>query len=184
MKRLILVFASAMVIVIALSWVRRTDAPVQAPADMQTRSQVEPPNAAWTAQLARLKEEQLQETRFLPDLLIEIVLSTFGVLFLILGYFLKTELARNAAKHAAHYRHEVDMSVHATERDRTAVERDRTELKDQLRLDADALIRTQAHAASELQRHQEQDDRRFDRIEVKLDILSADIKDILKVVSK
>ena len=161
MKRLILVFASAALIAIAMSWVaRHTDAPVPAPAAMQTRSQVEPPNAAWDAQLARLKEERRQ----MPELLTEVAFGAIGGMFVLLGWFLRAEVARNDRKHADHYKHSIDVAVHETDRDRIAI-------KDQMRLSADALLR-----------HQEQDDKRFDRFEGKLDLLSKNIEDIWKVV--
>jgi hypothetical protein len=96
----------------------------------------------------------------------QVILIIFGGLFAVLGWFLKQEADRNEAKHKAHFAHEANGSMHETDRDRVAI-------KDQMRLDADALLR-----------HQEQDDKRFDRFELKLDVLSTDIKNILKAVNK
>lgn len=90
------------------------------------------------------------------------ILSAFSGLFLVVGHFLKTQMDGNSIKHQKHFEHAANMSLHETDRDRAAMERDRQAI------------------AQELIRHTEMDDKRFDRLDAKLTGIQGDIKDILK----
>lgn len=101
--------------------------------------------------------------------------GAISIVILVMGGLMKRQFDDNDKKHAAsdrkheaHFRHATDMSFHETDRERESIRasyrNDRNEV------------------ASELARHTAQDDKRFDRMETKMDIMADDIKDILKAV--
>lgn len=95
--------------------------------------------------------------------------GTDTLLFLLIGviaFFLKREIDSNAMKHDKHFAHSTDLSLHETDRERVLA-------KDGLKAMADELIR---HGAT--------DDKRFEIMDNKMGVISADIKEILKAVSK
>lgn len=94
------------------------------------------------------------------------ILIAFAGMFGVIGYLLQSKFQDDSVKHQKHFDHAADMDLHQTERDRVS-------LRDTLRLSSDELLR-----------HTQQDDKRFDKIDSKMDKIGEDIKDILKAVAK
>lgn len=93
-----------------------------------------------------------------------VILAIFGWLFAVVGYFFQRKIASDREMHQKHFDHAADLELHQTERDRISI-------RDTLRLSADELLR-----------HTQQDDRRFERMDSKMDEIGRDIRDILKAV--
>jgi hypothetical protein len=99
-------------------------------------------------------------------------LFTLGltVLIAVLAYWIKRYMDSNDRMHADHYRHSTDMSLHELDRER-----------DSIRANA---VNARIQIVDELKSHTQMDDRRFDKLETKMDGMADDIKEILKAVGK
>jgi hypothetical protein len=84
----------------------------------------------------------------------------------VVWFFIRIKLQSYDEQHKSHFLHSIDMSLHETNRER--------ELRG---LERESI-------ANQLKEHNDDDDRRFYRLENSLDEIRKDIKEILKVVNK